>query len=178
MDYTFWRIAMSIFKWRPAALILLCGATTFTVGLFLMRFGLILLFRALHSSKTDEGMSYPLLELAYKMVPTVELGTLILVILAIIVGIVKGRTVIAKSARRNVARILALPSPALFTRFYPLSFYPLILVMALMGYLLRTSGTPSDVVGVVYVAIGAALIQGSSILIKAGLTAWSKAPTT
>lgn len=177
MRYTFWRITMSILKWRPAALILLCGATTFTVGLFLMRFGLILLFGAVQSTKNDEALSYPLLEFAHKMAPSLELGALILIVLAIVVGILKGRTVIAKSVRRNIARILALPSPALFARFYPLSFYPLIFVMALMGYLLRTSGTPPDIIGVVYVAIGSALIQGASILIKAGLFEWQKAPS-
>jgi hypothetical protein len=164
---------MSLFKWRPAALILLCGATTFTAGLFLMRFGLTLLLSILQGN--HEITSYPLLNFAHKITPTMEIAALILVILGLGVGILKGRTVITKSCKRNIARILSLPSPALFTRFYPLAFYPLILLMASMGYILRNSGAPSDIIGVVYLAIGSALIQGSVVLIKSGLFEWKKA---
>lgn len=86
---------------------------------------------------------------------------LVLIPLALIVGIAKGRFVLKKSALRVVNRIRSLPNPAPITQAYSLAYILLIASMVGIGMLIKFFECPNDIRGFVDTAIGAALIQGS-----------------
>jgi hypothetical protein len=87
--------------------------------------------------------------------------------LGIAIGAAKGRFVLSRTARRNLARIGGLPEPARPWHAFPWAFYPLIAAMVGMGVgirMLARHGLPGGHVTAlgVYIAIAAALI-GSSL---------------
>lgn len=90
-----------------------------------------------------------------------EQGVMVLVLLALIVGFLKGRTVMAKAARRQVKRILSLQNPTSLKNLYSPAYYILILVMIGFGMILRFLPVTIDVRGAIDCAIGCALINGA-----------------
>ncbi len=89
---------------------------------------------------------------------------------AIIVGLLKGRFVFTKVARRNIERIKS-TSPhkdkiCLFA-FQSIQSYLLVMVMIALGVTLRHTGLAPIWLIVVYVAIAVALLVSSSIYFRA-----------
>ena len=87
-----------------------------------------------------------------------------MVVLALAVGILKGRFLLSRMARRNVVRIFAL-SPhkekiCLFA-FQAIQAYLVICGMTALGIVLRHSSIPREALAVVYLAIGSALMYAS-----------------
>lgn len=82
-------------------------------------------------------------------------------VLALAVGFAKGSFVLPKIARKNSARIHQLPvkSP-LYTTFSPKSWL-LVLLMIAIGRTIRALGGAPLFVGVIYLAVGFALLLGS-----------------
>jgi hypothetical protein len=82
-------------------------------------------------------------------------------LIALGLGFAKGYFVLPKIARKNSARIQQLPveSP-IWATFSPKSWM-LVLLMILIGRTLRALGAPLLLVGVIYLAVGLALLLGS-----------------
>jgi hypothetical protein len=131
-------------RWKPAAgvrthLIAAAGLWT-VVGLGLTVAGLVWCF----------GSAFPL--------------SLALAAAGIAAGLVKGRFVIRRMAEENVARIIARGDGRCLGGFLSLKTWLLVVVMMVSGMLLRRSGVPKAVLGVVYSAVGTALLAGSLVL--------------
>jgi len=89
---------------------------------------------------------------------------------AILVGLLKGKFVFTKVARKNIERIKA-TSPhkdkiCLFA-FQSIQSYVLVMVMIALGIALRHLGLPPLWLIVVYVAIATALLVSSSVYFRA-----------
>lgn len=87
-----------------------------------------------------------------------------MVLLALGIGFLKGRYIFSKLAFRNIRRIQAL-SPhkekiCLFA-FQAIQSYLIIVGMIILGILLRLSRVPREILAVIYLAIGSALLYAS-----------------
>ncbi len=80
---------------------------------------------------------------------------------ALALGFIKGYFVLPKIARKNVARIHQLPVESPLYATFSLKSWALVLLMILLGRTLRLMGTPPFFIGVLYVAVGFALLLGS-----------------
>ena len=80
---------------------------------------------------------------------------------ALLLGGVKGGIVLPKIARKNIARIHLLPTQSPVYCTFSVKSWVLVLLMILIGRGLRAAGLPLFFVGVLYVAVGLALLLGS-----------------
>jgi hypothetical protein len=89
--------------------------------------------------------------------------------LGLIIGFFKGRFVLSKTAERLCKRIAALPSPIRPSQVYPPQYLILLSTMIALGIALRF--VPIDIRGLIDVAIGSALLNGSSVYFRFAKTA-------
>lgn len=82
-------------------------------------------------------------------------------VIALAVGFAKGNFVLPKIARKNVARIEQLPERSPFYMTFSLKSWILIASMMLIGTVIRLLGASYFIRGVIYVAVGFALVLGS-----------------
>jgi uncharacterized membrane protein len=90
--------------------------------------------------------------------------------LALLLGLIKGRFILSKIARRNRNRISQLEAPLKAHHVFSGSFYGLIAGMILLGYLIRVFNTYLGgyvVVAAVYCGVGMALLAASLVYWKA-----------
>mgnify|MGYP000140773037 CR=1 FL=1 len=86
--------------------------------------------------------------------------------LGIVLGIIKGKFVLSKTARRNRDRINQLTPPLKIHNIFSGPFYGFIVGMMALGFLLRTFNTYLGgyvVVAAIYCGIGMALIAASYV---------------
>ena len=91
---------------------------------------------------------------------------IISIILGVVIGILKGKFVLSKTALRNRNRINQLVPPLSIHQIFSGAFYGLIAGMMVLGFLLREFNTYLGgyvVVASIYCGIGMALIAASSI---------------
>lgn len=91
-----------------------------------------------------------------------------------IIGSIKGKFVLTKTARKNMARIDSLASPLKLHHVFSKPFYGFIFGMMFLGFLLRYLNNYLGgyvVVGAIYCGIGMALIVASRVY-------WSGTPKT
>ena len=79
-------------------------------------------------------------------------------------GLVKGRYVIRRLAEKNAARIIERGDGRCLGGFLSGKTWLLVAVMMASGMALRRSSMPRAVLGVIYSAVGTALLAGSLIL--------------
>lgn len=82
-------------------------------------------------------------------------------------GLVKGRYVIRRLAEKNAARIIARGDGHCLGGFLSVKTWLLVAAMMASGMVLRRSAVPRPVLGVLYTAVGTALLAGSLILWRA-----------
>ena len=90
-------------------------------------------------------------------------------ILGVVLGIVKGKFVLSKTARRNRDRINQLTPPLKIHNIFSGPFYGFIAGMMALGFLLRTFNTYLGgyvVVAAIYCGVGMALIAASYVYWK------------
>jgi len=88
------------------------------------------------------------------------------------VGLIKGGLVIRKMADWNTARIIARGDGRCLGGFLAPKTWLLVAAMMASGILLRRSGVPRPILGVLYTAVGTGLLIGSRKLWKA----WRETP--
>ncbi len=84
-----------------------------------------------------------------------------LIALAIGVGYLKGRFVLAKAAAKQVVRITSLKAPLSLKHLYSKGYYILIACMMGLGMSLRFLPVPNSVRAFVDITVGIALIMGA-----------------
>jgi hypothetical protein len=82
-------------------------------------------------------------------------------------GLVKGRYVLRAMAERNAARIIARGDGRCLGGFLSLKTWLLVVLMMTSGIILRRSAVPRPVLGVLYSAVGTALLVGCVTLWRA-----------
>lgn len=95
-----------------------------------------------------------------------QTAVILAIIASLVLGAVKGRFVLSKTARRNKSRIEQLEEPLKLQHVYAKSFYFLIVGMIALGISLRAFNEYLGgfvVVGAIYCGIGLALIVSSTV---------------
>ncbi|MEW6251370.1 MAG: hypothetical protein AB1716_12040 [Planctomycetota bacterium] len=85
----------------------------------------------------------------------------VLVVVAMLAGVLKAEFVLARTARRVISRIQARGDHRCAGGFLSVRTWLFVLLMMALGYTLRHGLLPHEVVGVIYVAVGAALLVAS-----------------
>ncbi len=147
-------------KIRHGAAIIFSGALWMGVGVLLLVKGFSLL---LHPAVGKVSLLMPYMG---SFAEQKEQASLILISIGLVIGFFKGRFVLAKSAARVIARIVSLPNPCSVFSMYTRSYVILIGSMMLMGMSLRWVSIPYDIKGIVDVAIGSALTNGSAFYFR------------
>lgn len=148
-------------KLSHTKLIVISGLVWFAIGFYLFQLGLNLLLNGELSST-----SYPLVNMISKFIGSGENAALLLLVLALFIGYMKGRFVLGKSAKRGVDRIRSFPNPAPLSRLYSGKYYLLLGVMIALGISIKYLGLSNDVRGFVDAIIGSALINGAMIYFR------------
>lgn len=154
-------------KFKHRTLIFFSGLTWLIIGMSLLIMGIQFMMRTLQ----DPSLLFlpGKFSIIRSFAPWVK-GTENLIVLvlstALFVGYLKGRYVLAKSAKRQLRRIQGLPNPASITLLYSKGYYILIASMMLLGVLLRFFPITLDTRGSIDVAIGSALINGSLLFFR------------
>ncbi|MCB1107388.1 MAG: hypothetical protein KDK76_04755 [Chlamydiia bacterium] len=94
-------------------------------------------------------------------------GALILICLSLVLGLFKGRVVMKKAVNRVVERIRSFPSPIPLSAIYSKGYLFLIGGMTLMGISFKFLPLSIDIKGFIDCAVGAALINGAMLYIRA-----------
>ena len=90
-------------------------------------------------------------------------GVIWLPVAALAVGALKAHFLLARSARNNIARLLALKENSCLGAVYSLKMWALVILMMVSGRVLRSFGFPEQWVALVYLAVGCALFLASRL---------------
>ncbi len=151
-------------KLSHTKLVVLSGLVWFAVGIYLLQLGLGLLVDSANAAAL--GVHYPLLKSLTPYLGDAQAVVLLLVVVALFVGYMKGRHVLGKSAQRGVDRIRAFPDPAPLKNIYSPKYYILLGLMVALGVSIKFFGVSNDIRGFVDTIIGAALINGAMVYFK------------
>lgn len=145
-----------MFQTPTKYLIFLSGLIWFGVGTMLLCIGLNLF--------ADSIITMPAVTTSLTSLTSDPFYTIVfLIAIALVLGTLKGRTILRKSAVKNCLRLSKLGSSAPLHKLYTLPFYALIGGMMLLGMGMSFLGIPSDIRGVIDVAVGSGLIQGALV---------------
>jgi hypothetical protein len=150
-------------KLSHTKLIVISGMIWFAVGFYLLQLGLNLLLGGVHINIAE---NYPLLKVASSLFDNGEIAAIVLVVIALFIGYLKGRYVLGKSAQKGVVRILTFPNPAPLSQIYSLKYYVLLVLMMGLGVSMKYIGLNDDVRGFIDAIIGSALINGAMIYFR------------
>lgn len=146
--------------------IVISGIVWFVVGIGLLTLGLnFIVFKA-------QAEPFETTSLIAKISPITggrEQAALALIIVGLIIGFLKGRFVLVKTVKRVVERILSLPVPVKFTQVYSRGYLYLIGSMILLGISMKWLGLPTEIRGLIDVAIGSALMNGASAYFRVAM---------
>ena len=150
----------------PVFWIVFSGITWFVVGVSLLLFGIKLIVLS-----AAPGVVPPaLLSKLALITQNGQHAVLILVMSGLMIGFVKGRFILSKTARRVASRIHSLPHPIKISQVYSLRYIALIACMILLGMSMKWLAIPIDIRGAVDVAIGFALMNGAMFYFRSLLT--------
>jgi hypothetical protein len=148
-------------KLNHKAVLVLSAMTWLAIGILLLTKGFALLLKPLES-----GQSYLLLDWVRSFAGSREQAGLLIICLGLMIGFIKGRMVLSKTAGRIMKRLEALPNPCALSSIYPLSYVILIAGMMCLGISLKWMPIPADLKGLVDVAVGSALTNGSAFYFR------------
>jgi hypothetical protein len=142
---------------KRVIVIILMGVMWFGVGFFLLYKGLFLMMQAItfHDPK-----NVVLLSLMKKLIPSQENAAILLLSIGLFLGMMKGRFVLTKTAKKTVSKILQIPEPIKLKEIFPVTYLLLIAGMMSLGMLMNICALSFDIRSMVDVAVGSALIQG------------------
>lgn len=148
-------------KTSHSTLYALSGIIWMGVGIMLLNLGLGYIMNGFQSGVfASDGYSGLFSWMAAKT-GAADYAAIVLIMLSLVVGIAKGRFVMAKAAQKSSYRISKLANPTAITNLYSRSNLILLAVMMSMGMLMKVLALPYDIRGSIDTAVGCALMQGS-----------------
>lgn len=151
-----------MFKASHTTLVALSGFVWLLIGIWLFSLGLNFIVGSLLIENAN--LNHPLIDFFSSFSSSADVAALILILLALIVGYVKGKFIFAKTVQKSVDRIIQLPNPVSIGQIYTIKYYILLASMMFLGIIVRF--TPSDVRGTIDMIIGCALIMGAFLYFK------------
>jgi hypothetical protein len=154
-------------KFKHKTLVFLAGLVWLLVGVVLLSVGTRFVLETLRQPLlTQLPHRFSVIQLLGNVFSNTTQCAMITIILALLIGMIKGRTVLAKSVKRQIKRIESLPEPASCLYLYDKSYYLLIAFMVLLGIGLRFSPITLDTRGAIDMVIGSALINGAMLYFR------------
>jgi hypothetical protein len=138
--------------------IAISGAIWFIVGIGLLTLGLNFI---VYVAQIQTNETTSLIAKMANFAGGRDQAALILIVIALMTGFVKGRMVLSKTVQRVAKRILTLPEPIKFFQVYNLKYFLLIGFMISLGLSMKWLGLPNEIRGTIDVAIGSALMNGA-----------------
>ena len=89
-----------------------------------------------------------------------------LLVPAIVIGSLKSRFLLDKSAQKNLIRLDQMKDGACLGGVYSVKMWVMIAVMVFLGRTLRSSGLPGEFIGILYAAVGWGLFCSSRLFWK------------
>lgn len=151
-------------KLSHTKLIILSGLIWFGAGFYLLQLGLNLLLMGVNTEAATSNT--PLIHMLSTYLGNGETAAIILIVIALFIGYLKGYYVLGKSAHRGVDRILSFPNPAPLSRIYSAKYYILLAGMMALGVSIKYIGLNNDIRGFIDAIIGSALINGAMIYFR------------
>lgn len=148
------------------ACIAISGVIWFVVGVGLLTLGLNFI---VHKAQMDIHETSSLIAKLTPVAGGREHAALALIAIGLVIGFFKGRFVLVKTVRRVVERIVAMPADVRLSQVYSRSYLMLIGGMILLGLSMKWLGLPTEVRGLIDVAIGSALMNGASAYFRAAM---------
>lgn len=142
-------------------LIYISGLVWLGVGFMLLRIGLNLLL-----IPDPYNLSTPLLTYFSANFGSYAVALNLLLATALLIGYFKGKFVLGKSARKGVERIATFPNPTHFSNIYSSKYYILLGSMIFIGMSIKYLGIPTDIRGLIDIAIGVALLTGGMVYFR------------
>lgn len=141
-----------------ASWIAISGVIWFVVGIGLLTLGLnFIVFKA----QMEPHETTSVIAKAAAVAGGREQAAMGLIVAGLILGFIKGRLVLIKTVRRVVERIHSLPLPIKISQVYSAKYLMLIGGMILLGLSMKWLGLPTEIRGLIDVAIGSALMNGA-----------------
>lgn len=157
-------------RFSPFSALLISFVSWLGIGVMLLYKGLHLLLSTLQSQKS----SWLIKKLGASM-GSLENATLVFLCFALFVGFIKGRFVLSKTVNRLSDRFFSFGRPMSLKELYPTSYLILLSSMMTLGMVMKWVPMPSDLKGVMDVAVGFALINGSLQYFRLAFTKGKKA---
>ena len=82
-------------------------------------------------------------------------------VVAILLGTLKSLFILDKTAKKSIERIQLLADGSCLGAVYSVKTWGLVMIMMSMGFILRQSGIPVTILGILYITIGWALLFSS-----------------
>lgn len=137
------------------------------IGFMLLRKGLF--FASSLAAASQEVTSSKLFEWLLTLSSSSVSAAAIIVFAGVLIGFAKARAVLSKVVDRNVQRLKDLKNPQ-WRQLFDKKFIVLIVAMMTLGISINVFGLPCDLRAFIDVAVGSALIQGSSIYFRVSRT--------
>ena len=133
----------------------------FISGSWLLFKGLIFFDQAFLASPTSIAP-----DSLYRMLGSAENVCTAHIMASVVIGFIKGRWVLAKTAKCVTQRILSLPNLCPISSIYSRSYLIMLSSMILLGVSMKWLAIPYDVKGVIDIAIGSALTNGAALYFR------------
>lgn len=146
--------------------IIVSGVLWFIIGSLLFFKGLFLVAQSLALWDSSQLTSLPLLNYLSKYLSTPQMSAMYLIFTGVLVGFLKAKFVLSKTAQKNVSRLLKKPSPLYLKDLFTVSYMILIGFMAMLGMFFRFIPIYKDVKAFIDIAVGFALIYGFILYLK------------
>ena len=132
-------------------------------GLTWFGIGVLLIYKGLQFITQAEGK---LIDFLASMAGNHQQGALFLVVIALFIGFLKGRFVLSKTVKRVVGHMMTFASPIKVSQMYKKSYFFLIGGMMLLGMTFKYVPIGMDIRGLIDLAVGSALVNGSLLYFK------------
>ncbi len=142
-------------------------------GLKWLGIGVMLLMKGLRltvSAAEQTTLATPLLKAILPIAGTRHQAALLIVCAALFIGFIKGRTVLAKTVARIADRINLHPEGLTIRQAYDQKYWIILCLMMGLGIFFRVFTIPSDIRGLIDIAVGSALINGAMLYFRHILT--------
>ncbi|CAM0117574.1 hypothetical protein [Rhabdochlamydiaceae symbiont of Dictyostelium giganteum] len=147
---------LSATKWT-----VISGFTWLIMGSLLLSKGLKWILLCMMTNKTDGMMGWFMGESR-----TSHDAGMIMLCIALIAGLIKGRVILAKTVKRVVSRLYQQNALLSFQEAYDKKYFIILGLMMGLGMSFRFIPIPSDIKGFIDVTVGSALIHGAMIYFR------------
>ena len=147
--------------------IILSGSIWLVAGLFLLFKGFSHLVLALHVLSDHKDLPLVLIPFLSSWAGSLQKGIIALLGTSLLLGFLKGRFILNRSAKRIVKHICSLPPTFPLKDLYPKTYYFLLPLMIAFGFGLKLTRVPLDVKGGIDSFVGVALISGAVFYFQA-----------